>query len=162
MKNHTIQLNSEEGKAIYEKVKQDDSIPILGAGGFFIGQWFNDPNWYAGIVQVSTPEEYDPVLGWFYFLIDDDHSSIAFMERAYAGRTLTIPEWLAIVIEDAGADILDDHVHDIKSREASAINNEGIASQIRFLKTKGYTYTSLMEAALIDVGTIHSCNLNHT
>lgn len=43
------------------------------------------------------------------------------------------------------AELLDDAVHDVKSREAASINNEGMESQIEFLLDSGYPEQEIID-----------------
>lgn len=60
--------------------------------------------------------------------------------RAPQPAVAELPEDWPEVLTEAQQDALDNLVHDLASRPASQINNEGSDSQLRFLLANGFTY----------------------
>ena len=62
---------------------------------------------------------------------------------------MTVDEIVARITDDDDWDesILDTLVHDVKSREASAVNNDGLRAQVEFLLASGCTGEEILAQA---------------
>jgi len=112
----------------------------------------DDPETAKGVVRNSTAFA---CVGASPLITDGRIFAVA-SEEEYLGSAYEAPEHdrkqLATTIvdslEDYGvlAENLDDEVHDLKSREGSAINNSDLQGQVEYLLEQGYTEVQILHA----------------